>query len=195
MNKHRKDSDALLEAFNQVQLSEQDYDGDGKKESPEEEYKGSVDKAIKKAKGEEEVKEEKTSADQDKTPYDGHEDQEDDVQEEGRVSMPDDDIFEAGERIRAGDWKTGINLVTNAIGKHMIADIEQSGNSPLDDADTADVWNIKDGIKLAIEDLLGGANAAEYEDLTKDLRRAFHKSQSKSEDLSQFFDGEPPLHA
>ena len=77
----------------------------------------------------------------------------------------------------------------------MIADIEQSGNSPLDDADTADVWNIKDGIKLAIEDLLGGANAAEYEDLTKDLRRAFHKSQSKSEDLSQFFDGEPPMHA
>ena len=57
------------------------------------------------------------------------------------------------------------------------------------------MWNIKDGIKLAIEDLLGGANAAEYEDLTKDLRRAFHKSQSKSEDLSQFFDGEPPLHA
>lgn len=195
MNKHRKDSQALLEAFNQVQLSEKDHDGDGKEESPKDEYKGSVDKAIKKAKASEDVKEEKASKpDDDPTPYDGHEDQDDDVQEESRApGMPEEDVFKAVEMAEDGDWQEAIETTMSAIANHMINDIEQSGNGPLDEVETADVWNIKDGIKLAVEDLLDGQNAETYSTLTKNLRQAFHKGSNKSEDLSQFFDGEPPM--
>lgn len=46
-------SDMIVEKADE-KLADKDYDGDGKLETPEEEYKGSVDKAIKRASGDEE---------------------------------------------------------------------------------------------------------------------------------------------
>lgn len=91
-------------------------------------------------------------------------------------AMPEDDVFSAIEMAEGGDYRGAIETAVSAIANHMLNDIEQTGNGPLDEAETADVWNIKDGIKLAMEDLFGGANAEAYEALTKNLRNAFHKS-------------------
>ena len=91
-------------------------------------------------------------------------------------AMPEDDVFSAIEMAEGGDYRGAIETAVSAIANHMLNDIEQTGNGPLDEAETADVWNIKDGIKLAMEDLFGGSNAEAYEALTKNLRNAFHKS-------------------
>jgi len=110
-------------------------------------------------------------------------------------AMPEDDVFSAIEMAEGGDYRGAIETAVSAIANHMLNDIENTGNGPLDEAETADVWNIKDGIKLAMEDLFGGSNAEAYEALTKNLRNAFHKSNKEPEkkDLGQFFDGEPPM--
>lgn len=142
----------------------------------------------------EEVAEEAKSDSEDKTPYDGHNEDEDEVNEERvELGLPEDDVFKATEMAEGGDWRSAIETTMSALANHMIDDITQSGNGPLDEVETADVWNIKDGIKLAVEDLLSGQNAQMYETLTKNLRNAFHKSDSAQKELSQFFDGEPPL--
>jgi hypothetical protein len=55
----KKDNNLLSEAYDQIysniveeaKKAKKDYDGDGRVESPEDEYKGSKDKAIKMAKG------------------------------------------------------------------------------------------------------------------------------------------------
>ena len=105
-------------------------------------------------------------------------------------AMPGDDVFSAIEMAEGGDYRGAIETAVSAIANHMLNDIENTGNGPLDEAETADVWNIKDGIKLAMEDLFGGSNAEAYEALTKNLRNAFHKSNKEPEekDLGQFFD-------
>ena len=100
-----------------------------------------------------------------------------DVVEE--AAMPEDDVFSAIEMAEGGDYRGAIETAVSAIANHMLNDIENTGNGPLDEAETADVWNIKDGIKLAMEDLFGGANAEAYEALTKNLRNAFHKSSNE----------------
>lgn len=94
-------------------------------------------------------------------------------------AMPEDDVFSAIEMAEGGDYRGAIETAVSAIANHMLNDIENTGNGPLDEAETADVWNIKDGIKLAMEDLFGGANAEAYEALTKNLRNAFHKSSNE----------------
>ena len=104
-------------------------------------------------------------------------DEEEDVVEE--AAMPEDDVFSAIEMAEGGDYRGAIETAVSAIANHMLNDIENTGNGPLDEAETADVWNIKDGIKLAMEDLFGGANAEAYEALTKNLRNAFHKSSNE----------------
>ena len=194
MIKNRRDSDALLEAFQQVQLHENvDTDKSEKK-------KGKHDDGDDKKERcdyvpcDEDVTEEAKDDKQDDTPYDGHDEDEDEVKEESRApGLPEDDIFKATEMAEGGDWQSAIETIMSAIANHMIDDIENSSNSPLDEVETADVWNIKDGIKLAIEDLLSGQSAQMYEALTKNLRRAFHKGSNDGDDLSQFFDGEPPM--
>lgn len=98
------------------------------------------------------------------------------------AAMPEDDIFSAIEMAEGGDYRGAIETAVSAIANHMLNDIEHTGNGPLDEAETADVWNIKDGIKLAVEDLFGGANAEAYEALTKNLRNAFHKSSKEPVD-------------
>lgn len=95
------------------------------------------------------------------------------------AAMPEDDVFSAIEMAEGGDYRGAIETAVSAIANHMLNDIENTGNGPLDEAETADVWNIKDGIKLAMEDLFGGANAEAYEALTKNLRNAFHKSSNE----------------
>lgn len=189
MIKHKKDSDALLEAFQQIQIREKD-------EEKHEKKKGKYDDGDDKEERcdyvpcEEDVAEEAKK--QDKSPFDGHEEDDDDVQEESIApGLPEEDVFKAVEMAEGGDWQEAIETVMSAIANHMINDIEQSGNGPLDEVETADVWNIKDGIKLAVDDLLSGQNAEMYEKLTKNLRNAFHKG-SNDKDLSKFFDGEPP---
>jgi len=104
-------------------------------------------------------------------------DEEEDVVEE--AAMPEDDVFSAIEMAEGGDYRGAIETAVSAIANHMLNDIENTGNGPLDEAETADVWNIKDGIKLAMEDLFGGSNAEVYEALTKNLRNAFHKSSNE----------------
>lgn len=52
MNKFDIKINKLLERY--IFIDSKDYDGDGKIESPEDEYKGSKDKAIKKAMGKDE---------------------------------------------------------------------------------------------------------------------------------------------
>ena len=94
-------------------------------------------------------------------------------------AMPEDDVFSAIEMAEGGDYRGAIETAVSAIANHMLNDIENTGNGPLDEAETADVWNIKDGIKLAMEDLFGGSNAEAYEALTKNLRNAFHKSSNE----------------
>jgi hypothetical protein len=190
MIKHKKDSDALLEAFQQIQIREKDEEKHAKK-------KGKYDDGDDKEERcdhvpcEDDVAEEAKK--QDKSPFDGHEEDEDDVQEESIApGIPEDDIFKAVEMAEGGDWQEAIETTMSAIANHMINDIEQSGNGPLDEVETADVWNIKDGIKLAVEDLLSGQSAETYEMLTKNLRKSFHKG-SNDKDLSRFFDGEPPM--
>lgn len=114
----------------------------------------------------------------------GHEES---VKEEGVLgrmgsgNLPEEDVFKAVELAEGGDWQDAIETAVSAIANHMINDISQSSNGPLDDAETADVWNIKDGIKLAMEDLFGGASAETYEAFTKNLRNAFHKGQKEEE--------------
>lgn len=194
MIKHRKDSDALLEAFNQIQISEKDHDGDGRVEGPEKEYKDSKDAAIKKAKGED-VKEEAT----DKTPYDGHDENDEDdksdedVKEESVARMPEDEIHMAIGRVNGGDWEGGIERVMAAIGNYIIDGINEDGygGSPLENSDTAKHWCLRTGIEDAVQDLLGGANASTYDELKQAFKQAFHKGNKK--DLSEFFDGEPPM--
>lgn len=95
------------------------------------------------------------------------------------AAMPEDDVFSAIEMAEGGDYRGAIETAVSAIANHMLNDIEHTGNGPLDEAETADVWNIKDGIKIAIEDLFGGANAEAYDALTKNLRNAFHKSNKE----------------
>jgi hypothetical protein len=99
----------------------------------------------------------------------------------GSGSLPEDDVFKAVELAEGGDWQDAIETAVSAIANHMIYDITQSSNGPLDDAETADVWNIKDGIKHAMDDLFGGASAETYEAFTKNLRNAFHKGQKEDE--------------
>lgn len=160
MIKHRKDSDALLEAFHLVQLDEED-----------------------------------------KTPYDGHDEKEtekdsdkEDVKEESVARMPEDEIYMATGRVNGGDWEGGIERVMAAIGNYIIDDIGNSGaGSPLDNPDSARSFCLKEYIEMAVEDLLGGANAAGYEELKKSFQQAFHKATPSKEDLSSFFEGEPPL--
>lgn len=114
----------------------------------------------------------------------GHEES---VKEEGVLgrmgsgNLPEDDVFKAVEMAEGGDWQDAIETAVSAIANHMINDITQSANGPLEDAETADVWNIKDGIKHAMEDLFGGASAETYEAFTKNLRNAFHKGQIEDE--------------
>ena len=120
--------------------------------------------------------EENEAADKEEADKKKGDDGEDVVEE---AAMPEDDVFSAIEMAEGGDYRGAIETAVSAIANHMLNDIENTGNGPLDEAETADVWNIKDGIKLAMEDLFGGANAEAYEALTKNLRNAFHKSSNE----------------
>jgi hypothetical protein len=162
MIKHRKDSDALLEAFHRVQLDEDD-----------------------------------------KTPYDGHDeddkdkksDEEEDVQKESVARSPESEIDMAIGRVNGGDWEGAIERVMAALGNYIKDSVNEDdyGGSPLENPDTAKNWCLKTGIEDAVTDLLGGANASIYEELKRGFQQAFHRGNQKDEDLSRFFDGEPPM--
>ena len=120
MIKHRKDSDALLEAFHRVQIDEDD-----------------------------------------KTPYDGHDEKDsedkkdDDVKEESVARMPEDEIHMAIGRVNGGDWEGGIERVMAAIGNYIIDGVNEDdfGGSPLENSDTAKHWCLRTGIEDAVQDL------------------------------------------
>lgn len=181
-----KDKDALLLWESYLESTKPDFadidkDGD-KKESmkkaakDKEEDKETVEETSSGNLRAARTDEENEAADKKEADKEKDDDGEDVVEE---AAMPEDDVFSAIEMAEGGDYRGAIETAVSAIANHMLNDIENTGNGPLDEAETADVWNIKDGIKLAMEDLFGGANAEAYEALTKNLRNAFHKSSNE----------------
>lgn len=204
MNKHRKDSDALLEAFQQIQLGEAkkkpDEDGDGVPDwADKKSGKDDHDQDKKSGKKEMSTKQKKYFGEEaHKTTYGGkpvetEDDEEDAVEEmvEGSHEIGEDRIQDAlrnlsGSEQDDGDWELAIKDIMGGLAERMIYHANRGDGGVTQDMELAQRWDVKVAIMDAVKDLLAGHE----EDLKKSFQVAFMRAKKDEEDGRFNFDSD-----
>lgn len=181
-----KDQRLLWEAYMTEKKADKDYDGDGEVESAEDEYKGSKDKAIKKAMNEESAEftdeqKEKGKKSQFKQMKADLDEEEKEVQEEDAglsIEVGEEEIQDAirnltGPEQDDGDWELAVKQILSGIADRVIYHAKIGNGGVISDPDLADRWDFKTGVKDAIDDLL---DAQSYSDISAGFKKAFHRA-------------------
>ena len=196
MNKHKRDSDALLEAFQQIQLQEKKKEQEEKDEKKDSDGKYS-DHDGKKERCDYVPCEEETH----ETPYGGNPEGEDEKDEEVQEEMDMSPVIETepgmenitdaisnltGDEFDDGDWEGAIKQVMSGLAERVIHHAKEGDGGVVGDPDLADRWDFKTGLKDAVEDLL---DPQTYGDLSSGFKKAFHRA--KQDEESGRFDNSP----